>query len=97
MYISSRVLPFLLKIKMDDNPVPSFSIIIPSDLVKKFTEVSSRNLCPKDGKLVETLGFAIGREEIENNGLIISELIIPRQTSLPASVEDKGKIISICL
>ena len=72
---------------MDGNP--PVSIIIPSDLVQKFTEVSSRNLCSRDGKHVETLAFAIGSEE--NNHLTVRHLIFPRQTSLPASVEDKGK------
>ena len=76
---------------MDGNP--PVSIIIPSDLVQKFTKVSSRNLCSRDGKHVETLAFGIGSEE--NNRLTVRHLIFPRQTSLPASVENKGKKLLI--
>ena len=87
------ILPFFLKIKMDGNP--SLSVIIPSDLIRKFTDISSRNLSSRDGKLVETLAFAIGSIDIDLKRLIVSHLIIPRQTSLPASVEDKGKTYTL--
>ena len=63
--------------------------IIPSELLRKFRDVSGSNYS-KNSKHVETLGFLLGYKSEEN--LIATDLIFPQQDATCSRVDDKGKL-----
>ena len=65
-------------------------IIVPSDLLSAFLRVSANNTSVEDGMLIETLAFLVGFRDEEEN-LIATHLIFPKQEGQPFCVDDKGK------
>ena len=67
--------------------------IIPSDIIRTFVSVASRNYSDLDGKHVETLSFLAGHKH--NNTFTVTDIVIPRQIGGPLSVDDQGTYIKI--
>ena len=62
--------------------------IIPSDLLKQFGQVSTKNHSKHDGRTIETLGFLLGYKTDDN--IIGTVLIFPEQEGTCGHVDDKG-------
>ena len=65
------------------------NIQIPCSVISKFVEVSSQNFSI-DCEHIETLAFLIGY--INENDVIATELIFPKQHGTPCKVDDLGDI-----
>ena len=63
---------------------------IPEFFLDKFLEVATNNLSPDDNGHIETLAYLIGYEE--NEEVIPTELIFPKQSGSPTLVVDEGKL-----
>ena len=62
-------------------------IKIPESIVSEFVEVSSKNFS-RDSGHIETLAFLVGYKN--DNDVIATELIFPKQLGTPTKVDDLG-------
>ena len=65
--------------------------IISDDLISQFMKVAGKNTSIQDGQHLETLAFLIGHTE--NDNLIATDLIFPKQDGQAHKVDDQGIII----
>ena len=68
-----------------------FNYKIPESFIKCFTEYATKNKSPIDQKHIETLAFLVGYKE--DNEIIGSDLVFPKQRGGISDVEDHGKFL----
>ena len=65
--------------------------IISDDLISQFVKVAGNNTSIQDGQHLETLAFLLGYSE--NDNLIATDLIFPKQEGQASNVDDQGKVM----
>ena len=65
--------------------------IIGEDLLTQFMKVAVKNTSIQDGQHLETLAFLLGYSE--NDNLIATDLIFPKQHGQASKVDDEGILI----
>ena len=66
-----------------------FNYKIPECMIKCFTEYATKNKSSVDKKHIETLAFLVGYKE--DNEIIGTDLVFPKQKGAAFDVEDHGK------
>ena len=67
--------------------------IIGEDLISQFMKIAAKNTSTQDGQLLETLAFVLGYSE--NDNLIGTDLIFPKQHGQAHKVDDQGRNINV--
>ena len=68
-----------------------FNYKIPESMIKCFTEYAAKNKSSVDKKHIETLAFLVGYKE--DNEIIGTDLVFPKQKGAAFDVEDHGKCL----
>ena len=68
-----------------------FNYKIPECMIKCFTEYATKNKSSVDKKHIETLAFLVGYKE--DNEIIGTDLVFPKQKGAAFDVEDHGKCL----
>ena len=66
--------------------------IIADDLISQFMKIAGKNISIQDGQHVETLAFLLGYSE--NDNMIATDLIFPKQDGQAHKVDDLGKVMT---
>ena len=66
--------------------------IISDDLISQFMKVAGTNTSIQDSQHLETLAFLLGYSE--NDNLIATDLIFPKQDGQAHKVDDQGKVMA---
>ena len=69
--------------------------IIGEDLLSQFMKVAGKNISIHDGQHLETLAFLLGYSE--NDNLIGTDLIFPKQHGQAHKVDDQGIFMQIAV